>query len=151
MAALGPNVGRAHVTVGMKAQTDDIKVVGKQIHRQLSKLSNQLAQIGDRNRNIYRSIGQETVTAWRSMLGMLISGAPLAGSAVSGLAGAATMLAGALYSAVQSAYGLAPLLAAIGVAAGTAAIGMNGFIAAVKSGDFKGLTPSAKSAALAIR
>lgn len=151
MVALGPRVGGAHVDVNLKFDEKSIGKVGKQIHRQLAKLGDQLAQVGERNRRIYRSIGRDAVTAWRAFLGVVVSGAPLIGSAISGVAAAATMLAGAFYSAVQSSYGLASVLTAIGIAAGTAAIGMNGFIEAVKSGDLSGLTPSAKAAASAVR
>ena len=62
--------------------------VGKKIHRQLSNLSSSLAQVGDRNREVYRSIGRDTVTAWRALLGSVTAGAPLMGSAISGVAGA---------------------------------------------------------------
>lgn len=151
MDAIGPRVGGAHVDVNLKFDEKSIGRVGKQIHRQLSKLGNSLAQIGERNGEIYRSIGRDAVVAWRSLLGTIVTGAPLIGSALSAVAGTATILAGALYSAGQSAYGFAPLLAAVGIAAGTAAIGLNGFIAAVKSGELDGLTPSAKASARAIR
>ena len=151
MVAIGPRVGGAHVDVNLKFDDKSIGKVGKQIHRQLAKLGDQLAQVGERNREVYRSIGRDAVTAWRALLGTIVAGAPLMKSAISAVAGAATMLAGALYSAVQSSYGFAPLLVAIGIAAGTAAIGMNGFIEAVKSGDLSGLTPSAKAAASAVR
>ena len=151
MPGLGPRVGGAHVDVNLKFDDRSVATVGKQIHRQLAKLGDQLAQVGERNREVYRSIGRDAVTAWRALLGTIVAGAPLMGSAISAVAGAATMLAGALYSAVQSSYGFAPLLVAIGIAAGTAAIGMNGFIDAVKSGDLSGLTPSAKAAASAVR
>ena len=151
MPGLGPRVGGAHVDVNLKFDDKSVGRVGKQIHRQLARLGDQLAQVGERNREVYRSIGRDAVTAWRALLGTIVAGAPLMGSAISAVAGAATMLAGALYSAVQSSYGFAPLLVAIGIAAGTAAIGMNGFVEAVKSGDLSGLTPSAAAAASAVR
>lgn len=151
MPGLGPRVGGAHVDVNLKFDDKSVGRVGKQIHRQLARLGDQLAQVGERNREVYRSIGRDSVTAWRALLGTIVAGAPLMGSAISAVAGATTMLAGALYSAVQSSYGFAPLLVAIGIAAGTAAIGMNGFIDAVKSGDLSGLTPSAAAAASAVR
>lgn len=144
MVALGPRVGRAHVDVNLKFDDGSLKEVGKRIHRQL-------ASIGDRNRRVYQRLGSDAVTAWRAALGATVASAPLMGSLISGVAGSATMLAGALHATVQSAYGLAPLLTAIGVAAGTAAIGMNGFVDAVKTGKMGDLTPSAASAARAVR
>ena len=151
MPAIGPRVGGAHVDVNLQFDDKSLKTVGKRVHKQLSRLNDSLVKVGERNREVYRSIGRDAVTAWRAALGLMVASAPLMGSLISGVAGAATLLAGSLYSVVQSSYGFAPLLAAIGVAAGTAAIGMNGFIKAVKSGDMEGLTPSARAAAEAVR
>lgn len=151
MAGLGARVGGAHVDVNMKFDDKSVGDIGKRVHRQLSKLGDSLKEVGDRNQEIYRSIGRDSVTAWRSLLGSIIAGAPLVGSAISAIAGGATLLAGALYSAAQSSYGFAPILVAIGIAAATAAIGMDGFIKAVKSGDLSKLTPSAQEAAMAVR
>lgn len=151
MPGLGPRVGGAHVDVNLKFDDKSVNNVGKLIHKQLSGLNDRLVQIGEQNRNAYQSIGRSAVTAWRSLLGSIVAGAPLMGSAISGVAGAATMLAGALYSVVQSGYGFAPILTSIGVAAGTALIGLKPFFAALKSGDLSGLTPSAKAAAKAIQ
>lgn len=151
MVALGPRVGGAHVDVNLKFDDKSVGQVGKRIQKQLSALNKQLVRIGDRNRRVYQSFGRDAVTAWRLALGATVASAPLMGSLISGVAGAATMLAGSLYSVVQSSYGFAPLLLAIGVAAGTAAIGMNGFMDAVKSGDMGDLTPSAAAAAKAVR
>lgn len=151
MVALGRRVGGAFIGVNLKFDDKSVGEVGKRVHRQLSKLNKSLAKIGDRNRELYRSIGRDAVTAWRSLLGVIVSGAPLMGSAISGVAGAATMLAGALYSTVQASYALAPLLLSIGVAAGTAYIGMGSFFKALKSGELDSLTPSAKAAAQAVQ
>lgn len=151
MPGIGPRVGGAHVDVNLKFDDKSINKVGKQIHKQLSQLGNQLAAVGDRNREIYQAIGKDSVRAWRSLLGTIIAGGPLIGSILSGLAGAATILASALYSTVQASFGFAPLLLAIGVAAGTAYLGLSDFFKAVKSGDLEGLTPSAKDAAKALR
>lgn len=151
MVALGPRVGGAHVDVNLSFDPKSIGRVGQ-------KIQQQLARIGERNRKAYQAIGKNAVTAWRSALGVIVSSAPLIGSAVSGLAGAFTLLAGAMYSTTQSSFGLAPLLAAIGVAAGTAAIGMHGFMDAVRAGDpeeleaaLADLSPSARASALAVR
>lgn len=151
MVALGPRVGGAHVDVNLKFDEKSLGQVGKQIHKQLSKLSDSLVQVGERNRKVYQEIGKDAVTAWRALLGSIVSGAPLIGSALSGVAGAATMLAGALYSTGQAAYAFAPLLAAIGVAAGTSLLGLKSFFKALKDGDLSSLTPSAKSAAQAVQ
>jgi hypothetical protein len=151
MPGLGPRVGGAHVDVNLKFDDKSVGQVGKAIHRQLSNLNKSLVQIGERNRSIYQSIGKDAVVAWRSLLGTIVAGAPLMGSAISGVAGAATLLAGALYSTVQASYGFAPLLAAIGVAAGTAFLGLKSFFKALKDGDLSGLTPSAKAAAKAVQ
>lgn len=149
--AIGPRVGGAHVDVDLKFDDRSVSKVGKQIHRQLSKLGDNLATVGRRNREIYQSIGKDSVRAWRALLGTIVASAPLIASAISGVAGAATLLAGALNSAVISAFGLAPLLLSIGVAAGTAYLGMSDFFKAVKSGKMEGLTPAARAAAQAIR
>lgn len=139
MAGLGPRVGGAHVDVNLKFDDKSVAQVGKQIHRQLSSLSNNLAQVGDRNREIYRSIGRDSVVAWRSLLGSIVAGAPLMGSAISGVAGAATMLAGALSSTVKSSFGLLPIVTSVGLAGLTASIGMRNFGAAVSEVDPKKL------------
>lgn len=151
MPGIGPRVGGAHVDVNLKFDDKSLDRVGKQIHKQLSQLGNNLAKVGDRNREIYQAIGKDSVRAWRSLLGTIVAGGPLIGSILSGLAGAATILASALYSTVQASFGFAPLLLAIGVAAGTAYLGLSDFFKAVKSGDMEGLTPSAEAAAKAIR
>lgn len=151
MPGLGPRVGGAHVDVNLKFDEKSISQVGKQIHKQLASLGKSIAQVGERNGEIYRSIGRDSVVAWRSLLGTIVAGAPLIGSAISGVAGAATLLAGALYSTVQSGFGAAPLLTAIGVAAGTAFLGLKSFFKALKDGDLSGLTPSAKAAARAVQ
>lgn len=151
MPGLGPRVGGAHVDVNLKFDDKSINKVGKQIHKQLSKLGGDIAKVGERNREIYQAIGRDSVVAWRSLLGAIVAGGPLIGSILSGLAGAATILASALYSTVQASFGFAPLLLAIGVAAGTAYLGLSDFFKAVKSGELEGLTPSAKAAAQALR
>jgi phage-related protein len=149
--AIGPRVGGAHVDVNMKFDEKSLAQVGKQIHRQLAQLGKSLQQVGDRNRKIYQEIGKDSVTAWRALMGSILAGAPLVGSAISGVAGAATVLAGSLYSATQASFGFAPLLLSIGVAAGTAFIGLKSFFKALKDGDLSGLTPSAKAAAKAVQ
>lgn len=151
MAGIGPRVGGAHVDVNMKFDDKSLSQVGKQIHRQLSSLSKSLQQVGDRNRKIYQAIGKDSVTAWRALMGSILAGAPLVGAAISGVSGAATLLAGSLYSATQASFGFAPLLLAIGVAAGTAFLGLKSFFKALKDGDLSGLTPSAKAAAKAVQ
>lgn len=128
----------------MKFDDKSLNRVGKQIHQQLTK-------VAEHNREVYQSLGRESVTAWRAALGAVVAAAPLMGSLISAAAGAATLLAGALYSTVQSAYGAAPLLMAIGVAAGTAFLGLKSFFAALKSGDLSELTPSARAAAEAVQ
>lgn len=151
MPGLGPRVGGAHVDVNLKFDEKSINTVGKRIHRQLAKLGDNLAQVGERNRDIYQSIGRDSVTAWRALLGTIIASAPLIGSAISAVAGAATLLADALYSTVQAGFAFAPILTSIGVAAGVAFLGLKSFFKALKSGDLSGLTPSAKEAAKAVQ
>src|SRR6476619_1444625 len=97
MPGIGPRVGGAHVDVNMKFDEKSLERVGQQIHKQLSKLGNDLASVGERNREIYQSIGRDSVVAWRGLLGSIIAGAPLIGSALSAVAGAATLVADALY------------------------------------------------------
>lgn len=151
MGVLGPRVGGAHVDVNLKFDDNSLKTVGKQIQRQLSQLTNRLSQIGEQNGKVYRAIGRDAVLAWRSALGAAVASAPLIGSAISSVAGAATTLAGAFYSAVQSSFGFAPLLLSIGVAAGTAFLGLKSFFTALKNGDLSKLTPSARAAAIAVQ
>lgn len=139
MPGLGPRVGGAHVDVNMKFDDKSVGDVGKRIHRQLSSLSDSLAQVGDRNREVYRSIGKDAVTAWRALLGSVVAGAPLMGSAISGVAGGATLLAGALNSSVKSSFGLLPIMTSLGVAGLTASIGMRNFGAAVSETNPKAL------------
>lgn len=139
MSGLGPRVGGAHVDVSMKMDEKSISQVGKRIHSQLSSLSQSLAKVGDHNREVYRSIGKEGVVAWRAFSGSIIAGAPHVGSAISGIAGAATMLAGSLYSTVQSAYALGPVVTSLGLAGLTLSIGLNNFFAAVGETSDKGL------------
>lgn len=151
MPGIGPRVGGAHVDVNMQFDDNSVGEVGKRIHKQLSSLGKSLSQVGERNGEIYRSIGRDAVVAWRSLLGTILAGSPLMGSAISAVAGAATLLAGALYSTVQASYGFAPLLLSIGVAAGTAFLGAKSFFKALKDGNLKGLTPSAKAAAKSVQ
>lgn len=151
MVGLGPRVGSAHVDVNMQMDDKSIAQVGKKIHRQLSKLGDSLAAVGDRNRRVYQEIGKDSVTVWRAVLGTIVASAPLIGSAISGVTGALTLLAGALYSTGQSAYAFGPILTSIGVAAGTAFLGLKSFFKALKDGDLSGLTPSAREAAKAVQ
>ncbi len=151
MAGLGPRVGGAHVDVNLKFDDKSLETVGKRIHKQLTEISNH-------NRETYQSIGRESVTAWRAALGAILAGAPLIGSAISAAAGAITVMAGALYSLVQSSFGLAPIITALGIAALTAKIGFTGFADAIKAANpeelaaaLKNLSPSAQAAALAVR
>src|SRR5262245_22917756 len=139
MPALGPEVGRAHVTASLKFDDKSLNQVGKDIKRQLSTLSKDLAKVGDRNREVYRSIGRDSVTAWRALLGTVIAGAPHIGSAISAVAAAAVDLAGAFYSTLQSGYALLPIVTSLGLAGLTASIGMRNFGAAVSETDPKQL------------
>ena len=132
MVALGPRVGGAHVDVNMKFDDKSLDAVGKRIHRQL-------ASIGEHNRSVYQSIGRESVTAWRAALGATIAAAPLMGSAISGVAGAATLLAGSIYSVGQTSGALLPIFTSLGIAGLTASIGMRNFGAAVSETDPKKL------------
>lgn len=151
MPGLGPRVGGAHVDVNLKFDDKSVSDVGKQIHQQLK-------QIGERNRKFYQAIGKDAVTAWRAALGLIVTSAPLLGSAISAVAGTATILAGSLNAVLQSAFALGPLLGSIGIAAGTAALGFEGFGAAIKASDpealakaLKNLSPAGRAAALAVR
>lgn len=132
MVALGPRVGGAHVNVNLKFDDKSLDAVGKRIHQQL-------ASIGQHNREVYRSIGRESVTAWRAALGATVASAPLIGSLVSGLAGTATVAAGALYSLGQTSFAALPLLTSFGVAGLTASIGLRNFSAAVSETNPKAL------------
>lgn len=132
MSGLGPRVGGAHVDVNLKFDETSIDAVAKRIHQQL-------ASIGRHNREVYRSIGRESVAAWRAALGATVAAAPLMGSLISGLAGQATLLAGALNSSVQSLYGLLPIMTSLGLAGLTAGIGMRNFSAAVSETNPKAL------------
>lgn len=151
MVGIGPRVGGAHVEVNLDFDDETIDSVGRRIHNQLSSLNKSLADIGDRNRRVYREIGKDSVLVWRALLGAVVTSAPLLGSAISAVAGTATMLADALNSALKASLGLAPILASIGIAAATAKFGMKGFFDAIGSGDMEGLTPSARASAKAIR
>jgi len=139
MPGLGPRVGGAHVDVNLKFDDKSVGQVGKQIHRQLSSLSKSLAAVGERNRKVYQSIGKDAVTAWRSLLGVITTGAPHMGSAISAVSGAATMLAGSLYSTLQSSYALLPVFTSLGVASLTLKVGMRGFAQAVSETNPKAL------------
>jgi hypothetical protein len=131
MPGLGPRVGGAHVDVNMKMDEKSIAQVGKQIHRQLSSLSDRLNTIGEQNARVYRAIGRDAVVAWRSALAAAVTSAPLIGSAMSGIAGSATILGGALFSVGQSSAALIPIATSLGVAGLTASIGLNNFATAV--------------------
>ena len=139
MAGIGPRVGVAHVSTSMKMDEKSIAKVGKDIKRQLNGLSKSLAQVGDRNREIYQSIGRDSVVAWRAFMGSILAGAPLVGGAISGVAGAATLLGGAFYSVGQSSGALLPIFTSLGVAGLTLKIGMRGFAEAVSEVDPKKL------------
>jgi hypothetical protein len=139
MPGIGPTVGRAHVDVNMKMDEKSIAKVGKDIKRQLNGLSKSLAQVGDRNREIYQSIGRDSVVAWRALMGSILAGAPLVGGAISGVAGAATLLGGAFYSVGQSSAALLPIFTSLGIAGLTLKIGMRGFAEAVSEVDPKRL------------
>lgn len=148
---IGPRVGGAHVSVNMRMNPKSIDLVAGQIHRQLARL-------GERNRAVYQAIGRDTVIAWRTALGAVLTGAPLMGSAISAVGGAATMLAGALYSTVQSSFSLLTLLGSVAIAAGTAKIGFEGFGDAINAANpeelaaaLERLSPSAQESALAVR
>jgi hypothetical protein len=123
----------------MQMDEKSISQVGKSIHRQLSSLSKRLEAIGEQNRRVYQGIGQSAVTAWRSALGTIVTGAPLMGSALSAVAGSATMLAGSLYSVGQSSGALLPVITSLGLAGLTASIGMRNFGAAVNETNPKAL------------
>lgn len=151
MAIIGPRVGGAHVDVNLKFDPRSTQTIGRQIHRQLTR-------IGERNSRVYRRIGHDAVTAWRTALGTIVASAPHMGAAISAVAASATMLAGALYSSVQAAYALGPVIGALGVAAGTAALGLRGMSDAITAANpaelakaLQNLTPSARASALAIR
>lgn len=139
MAGLGPRVGGAHVDVNLKFDEKSLAQAGKQIHRQLSKLSDSLVQVGERNSRVYQELGKSSVTAWRTLLGAVVSGAPLMGSAISAVSGAATMLAGSLYSSAQASAAMLPIFTSLGVAGVTLSIGMRNFGAAVSEVDPKAL------------
>lgn len=132
MAGIGPRVGGAHVDVDMQFDETSLARVGQRIHQHL-------ASVGRHNRQVYRSIGREAVAAWRAALGATVAAAPLMGSLISGLAGQATLLAGALHSTVVSTAGLLPILTSLGVAGLTASIGMRNFGAAVSETNPKAL------------
>lgn len=139
VGSLGPRVGGAHVDVNLKFDDNSINTVGKQIQKQLSSLGRDIAKVGDRNREVYRSIGKDAVTAWRAFLGAVVVGAPHVGSAISALSGAATMLAGSLYSTAQAGYALGPVLTSLGLAGLTLKVGMRGFASAVSETNPKAL------------
>jgi hypothetical protein len=132
MPGSGPRVGGAHVDVNLKFDDKSLDAFAKRIHQQL-------ASIGKHNREVYRSIGRESVAAWRAALGATLAAAPLMGSAISGLSGAATMLAGSLYSVGQSSSALLPIFTSLGVAGLALKVGMRGFGAAVSEVDPKRL------------
>lgn len=139
MPGIGPTVGRAHVDVNMKMDDKSLSKVGKDIKKQLNGLSKNLAQVGDRNREIYQSIGRDSVVAWRALMGSILAGAPLVGGAISGVAGAATLLGGAFYSVGQSSGALLPIFSSLGIAGLTLKVGMRGFAEAVSEVDPKKL------------
>ena len=139
MVALGPRVGGAHVDVNMKFDDKSLNQVGKDIKRQLSKLNKDLVAAGEQNKKVYRGIGQSAVTAWRSVLGTFVTGAPLVGGAISGIAAAATDLAGALVSTAQESAALLPMFTSLGIAGLTLKVGMRGFGEAVSEVDPKKL------------
>lgn len=149
--ATGPRVGGAHVDVNLQFDEKSLDAVGKRIHTQLTK-------VAARNRKVYQSIGKDAVTAWRAALGSIVTGAPLIGSAFSGAAGAATMLAGSIYSLSQTTFALYGVLGSVAVAVGTAKIGFEGFGDAIRETDpekltaaLENLSPSARASALAVR
>lgn len=151
MPGIGPRVGGAHVDVDLKFDDNSVNTVGKQIHKQLAKLGNNLAKVGERNREIYQSIGRDSVVAWRALLGAIVAGAPHIGSLLSGIAGAATLVASALYSAAQAGAAFLPILTSLGVAGATAYLGFSDFFKAIKKGDFSKLPPQTKAAAKAVK
>ena len=132
-------VGSAYVEVNLKFDDNSLDQVGKDIKRQLSALNKDLIKVGQQNAKVYRGIGQSAVTAWRSFLGSVITGAPLIGGAISGIAGATTELAGALFSVGQESAALLPIFTSLGVAGLTLKIGMRGFAAAVSETNPKAL------------
>ncbi len=155
---LGPRVGGAHVDVNLKFDDKSLDQVGKDIHRQLSKLNKDLAKVGEQNQKVYRGIGQGAVTAWRSFLGSVITGAPLIGGAISGIAGAATLLGDAFYRVAQSSAAVLPMFTSLGIAGLTLSIGMRNFGAAVSEVDpkklellLKGMPKSMQKAVLSTR
>jgi hypothetical protein len=139
MAGIGPRVGGAHVDVNLKFGDTSLGQVGKQIHKQLSTLNKDLAKVGEQNQKLYRGIGQNSVSAWRAFMGTVVAGAPLIGGAISGVAGTATVLGGAIYSLGQSSAALLPIFTSLGVAGLTLKIGMRGFAEAVSEVDPKRL------------
>jgi len=158
MVALGPRVGGAYVDVSMKFNDKSLAQVGQDVKRQLSNLNKDLIKAGQQNQKAYRSIGQGAVTAWRSLLGTVVTGAPLIGGALSGVAGMATELAGSLYSVGQESAALLPMFTSLGVAGLTLSIGMNNFNAAVSETNpkrleqlLKGMPKSMQNAVLATR
>lgn len=149
--AMSIRVGSAHVSIGGKFDPISLKKVEKQIESQLNR-------IAVRNGQVYRSLGADVVTAWRGMLGAIVTGAPLMGSAVSGLTGGVTMLAGSLWSTLTAASAALPVLTSVGIAAGTAKIAFMGFGSAVSAADPEALTaalaklsPEAGASAIAVR
>ena len=76
VGAAGPRVGGAHVAVNMKYDPKSLDTVG-------NRIAQKFAQIGKRNGSVYRELGASAVTAWRSLLGSVLSGAPLMGGAIS--------------------------------------------------------------------
>lgn len=132
-------VGSAYVEVNLKFDDNSIDQVGKDIKRQLSALNKDLIKVGQQNQKVYRGIGQSAVTAWRAFLGSVITGAPLIGGAISGIAGVATELAGALFSVGQESSALLPIFTSLGVAGLTLKIGMRGFASAVSETNPKAL------------
>jgi hypothetical protein len=135
----GFKVGTAYVEVNMRFDDKSIGEVGKDIKRQLSTLNKDIAKVGRQNRDTYRSFGQGMVTAWRTFLGAVMVGAPHIGGAISGIAGAATELVGALYSVGKESAALLPMFTSLGVAGLTLKIGMRGFAQAVSETNPKAL------------
>ena len=126
--SIGVRVGGAYVNVSARGDMASFNNVGQSLHRQL-------ASIGERNQALYRRLGADAVAAWRAALGSIVASAPLIGSAVSAMAGGATMMAGAFSYAAKSMSALYPVVVSLGVAGGTAAIGMRGFGDAVRAAD----------------
>lgn len=150
MAGLGPRVGSAHVEVNLDWD-GDVGKIGRQIHRQLQRMS-------QRNGKIYRRMGQEAVTAWRAALGTILASAPHMGSAISAVAASATMLAGALHETAVASGGLIGVAGSLGLAMMTLSFGFNHVVEAINEIDpnrlklqLAAMTPPAREFTLAMR